>query len=274
MWHNHMSLHASVALPGHVPSEWLLDQTLLTEADQPSTHHQSPIALEPQTNLNLPTFEQVCQLHHSTLRFVPTKARPAFARALSSALKDVLLHNSEEAWLKLFMLPKCVLPSLKQKGVINPHIPTESLCKMWLKNEPGTLWTMAVSRANNHSSFKTLVTSSTHSQGISSAVSLGRSGMMGKACNILLSSGIAPPNTATVNLLQSKHPSCPPPMILYIPSNPATLSPSFDILHIVRSFPKGTSAGPSGLCIEHLLDAASVPLNTPFCASCKGLLTS
>jgi hypothetical protein len=49
---------------------------------------------------------------------------------LSSALRDVLQRNSEEAWLKLFMLPKCVLSSLKHKGVHNPHTSIESLCNL------------------------------------------------------------------------------------------------------------------------------------------------
>ena len=101
MWRIHMSLHASGALPGQVPAEWLSDQNLfvcpncsqlvantrqashLQRCSQRLTnqtaHLQSPIAPEPQINLSLPTFEEVCQLHHPTLRFVPTKARPAFA---------------------------------------------------------------------------------------------------------------------------------------------------------------------------------------------------
>ena len=78
---------------------------------------------------DLPTFDQVCQLNHPTLRYIPAKARPAFARALSSSLRDVLQKNAEDAWLKLFMLPKCVLPSLRHKGNHNPHKSIESLCK-------------------------------------------------------------------------------------------------------------------------------------------------
>eukprot|EP00731_Ephydatia_muelleri_P023127 Em0015g710a len=113
---------------------------------------------------------------------------------------------------------------------------------------------MSLTRANLHSSSKNFGTS-THSQEISSAISLGHSGLMGKACRILLSSGIAPSNSTTLNLLQSKNPSCPHPTIPDIASNPATLGPSFDILHILRSFTK-----------------ASVPLQTPICDSLKGVV--
>ena len=51
-----------------------------------------------------------------------------------------------------------------------------------------------------------------------------------------------------------------------------TLSPSFDILHILRSFPKGISTGPSGISVQHLLDAASVPLHSPICATLRGVV--
>ena len=53
---------------------------------------------------------------------------------------------------------------------------------------------------------------------------------------------------------------------------PVTRGPSFDILLILKSFPKGTSAGPSGLSVHHLLDAASVPLHSPICATLRGVV--
>ena len=55
------------------------------------------------------------------------------------------------------------------------------------------------------------------------------------------------------------------------PYNPETasaqsisLNDDFDVYNILKSFPKGTAAGPSGLRVhaQHLLDAASIPLPT------------
>ena len=57
-----------------------------------------------------------------------------------------------------------------------------------------------------------------------------------------------------------------------VTSEPITLSPSFNILPILRSFPKGTSPGPSGLSVQHLLDTISVPLRTPIGTSLKGIV--
>eukprot|EP00731_Ephydatia_muelleri_P011201 Em0006g95a len=176
-----MSLHASGALPGQLVAN-TRQASHLQHCPQSLTnqiaHLQSSIAPEPQINQNLPTFEEVCQLHHPTLRFVPTKARPAFARALSTALKEVLRHNSEEAWLKLFMLP----------------------------------------------------------------------------------------NT-TLNLLQSKNPSCPHPTIPDIDSNPVTLGPSFDILDMSNAFNRVSRQAvvPPSLNCYHGYHGAMVL--TPFCGN-------
>ena len=121
-------------------------------------------------------------------------------------------------------------------------------------------------RANLHSSSKNFGTS-THSQEISSAISLGRSGLMGKACRILLSSGIAPSNSTTLNLLQSKNPSCPHPTIPDIDSNPVTLGPSFDILDMSNAFNRvSRQAGvPPSLNCYHGYHGAMVL--TPFCGN-------
>ena len=47
------------------------------------------------------------------------------------------------------------------------------------------------------------------------------------------------------------------------------MPPDFDIISMLRSFPKLTAAGPSGMRVQHLLDAASVPLPTPIFTSLR-----
>ena len=162
MRHNHMSLHAKGALPGEIPSAWLMERSLFIcpncyqlvscshRASHPGRCNQSSIInalhlpTHPASTHDLPTFEQVCQLNHPTLRFIPSKVRPAFARALPLALREVVLKNTEESWLKLIMLPKCVLPSIAHRGTHVPHMPIKSLCNMWLSNDLSTLWAMAL----------------------------------------------------------------------------------------------------------------------------------
>ena len=50
------------------------------------------------------------------------------------------------------------------------------------------------------------------------------------------------------------------------------VSPDCDILSMLRSFPKLTAAGPSGMRVQHLLDAASVPLPTPISSALRHVI--
>ena len=95
--------------------------------------------------------------------------------------------------------------------------------------------------------------------------------MFGKACNILLSAGLAPNNDATWQLLLSKQPSCPPPFVPQVSSTPISVEPDFNILGALHSFPKGTALG---LRVQHLLDAASIiPLPTSTCSSLRDIVS-
>ncbi|KAL5510752.1 hypothetical protein EMCRGX_G006353 [Ephydatia muelleri] len=93
------------------------------------------------------------------------------------------------------------------------------------------------------------------------------------ACQALTSAGIAPNNNETWELIQSKHPKGPPP----IPPAPSTppipiLSKDFNIAMVLRSFPKSTACGPSGLRIQHFLDTAEVPLQFPISSSLRDIV--
>ena len=64
-------------------------------------------------------------------------------------LRAVVSDNSVESWSKLFLLPKCVLPSSKRGGRHNKPVPIDVLCQMWLDGHLGDLWKLAVSRATS-----------------------------------------------------------------------------------------------------------------------------
>ena len=186
-------------------------------------------------------------------------------------MRQVLLENSEQAWLKLFMLPKCVLPSRKRRGRHDVPTSVDFLCSLWSKNEFGTLWNLA--KNNQKENRQPHDQAAKHNRDlIAHAISLGRAGLFGKACKVLESNGLAPNNDATWQLLQSKHPSCPPPVAPNVNTIPISVGPGFDILSTLCSFPKGTAAGPSGLRIQHSLDAALIPIATPICATLRDIV--
>ena len=90
--------------------------------------------------------------------------------------------------------------------------------------------------------------------------------LLGKVCLVkhfifLSSSGVAPINETTWKLLQAKCFEGPLPMLSPVPTLAgAILPPDFNVLTILKSFSKTTACGPSGLRIQHLLNAAEVPL--------------
>ena len=99
-----------------------------------------------------------------------------------------------------------------------------------------------------------------HKQEDSSAITLACDGLYSKACQTLTSSGIVNNSEETWRLLVAKHPKSPLPVAP--PSPPITedpiFPPNFNIIGIHQSFPKLTAAGPSGMRIQHLIDAAGI----------------
>ena len=80
------------------------------------------------------------------------------------------------------------------------------------------------------------------------AVKFARLDTYGQACHTLHSDDIALNNDSTWQMIIDKHPSCSPPPIPDV----ATCTPlsNFDMAAILRSFPRGIAAGPSGLRIQ------------------------
>ena len=50
------------------------------------------------------------------------------------------------------------------------------------------------------------------------------------------------------------------------------LKNTFDILSVLRSFTKSTALGPSGLRVQHLLDATEVPMQSSICSSLRSIV--
>ena len=91
------------------------------------------------------------------------------------------------------------------------------------------------------------------------AVALAREGWDSKACAALQSNGLCADSPATLQALQVLHPAQPVPTTPPLAELP--LAPEIGceaVLKSLRSFPAGTSPGPTGLRAQHLLDAMPV----------------
>ena len=84
---------------------------------------------------------------------------------------------------------------------------------------------------------------------------------------ILTSSGLAPNCDETFVRLKSKHPFSDPPVIPHCPSSapqsPLQLPSGYNMYKLLKSFITATACGPSGMRVQHILDAmkATLPLS-------------
>ena len=214
----HMQDHAFGYRSGKVPQQWLAENRLcicpscnkLVAISWFSHHKQSCVtsvshevassSTQSQSSFNLlsiqqatyPSIEEVLSCRCPTLKYIPKRARQHFGSVLVEVLKQVIFENSVEAWTRLLMLPKCVLPSSKRKGKGKRMIPFESLCQDWKDGKELLLWAKAVSRV----SVKDYLCSGsdTDKKKLASAIACAEEGLFSKACCILTSHGIAPNN--------------------------------------------------------------------------------
>ena len=163
IWRHHMTGHLRGIYQGKVPVAWLQEQSLRScnhcssfvassrwtshqqkcsarrtgqEASSASDHSAQLSAISPEVgNTILPYLDEICSFRSPTIRFVPKRAKLAFARVPSSVLKEVIADNSVASWLKLMMLPKCILPSCKRRDRHNKPVPIESHCDLWMQDQ-------------------------------------------------------------------------------------------------------------------------------------------
>eukprot|EP00731_Ephydatia_muelleri_P000766 Em0001g766a len=293
----HMTLHVQNILPGDVPLEWLQEQDSFVclcchhivanstkcsgsttgigplQAQAASTTVGSSQGDGDDSNAPLPSFEEVCSLRCATVHHIPQKARPAFARALSETLRAICQLNTEEVWLKLFMLPKCVLRASHCGGSRHKPLSIEELCRQWSDGQSASLWRYASEHARKVKAGKEQHSKETGRK-VQLAVSKAREGLFGKACKVLSSSGIAPNTRETWNLLEQKHPRGPVPSHpeIVLPAESFKLPPDLDIRSVLYQFPRDSACGPSGLRIQHLIEAVEVHLPISICSSLRAIV--
>ena len=162
----HLSLHVRGVFPGTIPPSWLEERGMFVcgsccqiVSESHASSHQSKCSgnCAPQNTIGhvtnttsvqhdatvLPSLEDIFCLKVQTLRHIPSYALPAFALALSAALRCVLHENTLEAWIKLLLLPKCCLPSAKRRGRHHKPINITMLCDLWSRGQFGVLWRLA-----------------------------------------------------------------------------------------------------------------------------------
>ena len=174
------------------------------------------------------------------------------------------------------MLPKCVLRASHRGGSRHKPFSIEELCRQWSDGQSASLWRCASEHARKVKAGKEQHSKETGRK-VQLAVSKAREGLLGKACKVLSLSGIAPNTRETWNLLEQKHPRGPVPSHpshpgIVLPSESFKQPPDLDIRSVLYQFPRDSACGPSGLRIQHLIEAAEVHLPISICSSLRAIV--
>ena len=192
-----------------------------------------------------------------TLEHVPKKARDAWAGVLARAIDLVVASPTDlDAWTKLLMLPKCILylPSPGHKGSTRDSVrAVKDRIKRWYNGEFIPLWTEVISAIQKRK--RPMPDGEIRRSNSKRAKRLARIGRYGKAVEALGSAGLAPPSASTRDELLLKHPQSSSPSLPPSPLPDPFLISQGIVRSAIKSFPPGTSPGPSGLRASHLKES-------------------
>ena len=242
----HVDAHLSGSLAGRVFPAWLQDRGLqqcLVRGLIVSTRYGTHPTCRPAARAGggsavasggpraadgtLPSLKDIQRSSTRTLRHVPPSARHAWGQALARALAAVAEYNDEAAWVPLLMLPQCVLCSPPRGGRKHQRTAaayTLDRLKRWNDGERASLWDTR--------------TAASHRPGR------------------VLRSGTSPRASPSVAALHSLHPIAAVPTSSALEGLP--LAPALDVDGVARAlrhFPAETAPGPTGLRVQHVVDA-------------------
>ena len=206
-----------------------------------------------------PSLETACAAN-TPVRHVPKAARAVWAQCLSRALAQVASTNSLQAWRDLFMLPKAVLrpaPRGGRRHRLQAAQFTQRRCARWLAGEREELWdAMPATRRKRPEEMDD---------------EEARSARQSRCCSLAAEGELrldfptfAEQQGAVAAKLQEKHPRAAParPALVALGLPALAAVPELgveDVVRAIRSFSRGSAAGPSGLRGDHLQEALASP---------------
>jgi len=198
----------------------------------------------------LPSLEEIIKKKVPILKSVPKQLKRAFAEILSSVLNSAAFNNDEHSIKLLLLLPRCTLWTSSRKRSQSLINSLKVRFEKWKEKKYLELW----------NSIPPTPVSSFKSFDINYKVeSLVKYGNFTSAMRSLTSSPIAPFNDETLDILKKKHPVGPnTPFSQLSPSKPVDLT-ELEVLKALKSFRRGTAAGPCCLHVAYFLDSVDIP---------------
>ena len=218
-----------------------------------------PALLEPLWTI--PFVSQLFQ-HQSlrTVRQIPRSLRSRWARFLMDTISRITAHPADvESWLELFAMPVVLLhhPPRSHSRFIRSHQPPlagilRARFDLWESGTPGQL--SLIHSLPSDPLTPPIHQHDNHARNLQRCKRLVESGRLGDAVRSLGSRGLSAPTASNLQLLADLHPVSPVP-VLSANDCPAFQPSQEEVLDALRSFPKDTACGSSGLRVTHLLDS-------------------
>jgi len=225
--------------------------------------------------LELPSLMEICAVQVNMRSTVPASLRQQWNRALHLSLSEAALYNVPDpdagtaegrrclrAWSELLMLAKATLCSPPRAGEKRKRQAlqyTRNRLEAWLRGsrERLELW-RTLPTQNRGDRRRTDPASDVARE--RRASKLAADGRLGEAFKALSSPTPLPPDADRLERMRAKHPKPlrPPGAGRHGPAPPTWEVEWEEIQEQLRRFPRGTAAGPSGLAVQHILDACRV----------------
>ena len=215
----------------------------------------------------LPQWSSIFSSRSSTLHHVPKGARDAWAGLVYDVFSNINRDPSvTESWLKLFMLPRCILTN-PTNGAHQTWRETLKVVRArlgkWQSGDISGLWSdlMAAEKISQHrrGPKKPLHPDALCASNVRRAKRAIEAGQYRKGIQALTSDGLAPASSETLGEMLAKHPQSPLPSIPSSPPpSPITINEAV-VAKALRSFPGDSAPGPSLFRANHFKEAVFCP---------------
>ena len=206
-----------------------------------------------------PSFEETAKKRSFTKKSVPKGAKRLWAQCLLAALSSVIAYNDTQSWQDLFSLSKCVLRGQQRGGAgrNRGEAETKKLCQGWLEGQRMSLWRQV--KEMDHKRLPAETTDGLTEPMRNRVRELTGLNQFRKACVAMIQ---APPVQVTSQVLsemEAKHPLARAALrwdeLRPVHAAASVVHDTEAVSRAIKSFPKGSGCGPSGLRPQHLRDA-------------------
>ena len=232
-------------LPSHAPG---LVQNPVTgpalpcqDTSQPVVSQELPLP-SPQ---ELPSLTEVHRTYVPTVTWVPKGARPEFTRVFTSQCNRVAYNpDNISAWILQLMFAKSILPAVKHRPDTNQAKTVKERLERWRRGEYRALWEEAVTmtklkgRSRKKGQEQQLSQEEKNAQ---RATRLAQQGEYTRACQALVSAGLADQTPSTIRDMKAKHPSPQTPTTFQTQDNTPQLTFTKEqVTKAIKSFKRGS----------------------------------